>query len=254
MPFALDMMITSYKSIAMRCNNYIASGKLPIKITFKIKILVLGRFLALCYNKHMRKAIDLIILLVVLVVGAFAVLNAQAIGDWYHSLRYDPPKQIEQIADGAAMSDEGRKLFYRFSPQVLSASDLKAQCGDHTLGCAEGQYIYILDYSAKDSREYNQSLVTAVHEMLHIAYSRLSGVEKQSIDSMLAAQLKSPLLKDVADKLTDYSGEDYYNEAHSYVGTEAASLNKGLEECYQQYFDDRYQVIDAFKASPIGST
>lgn len=199
----------------------------------------------------MRKVIDLVVLLIVVVAGVFAVINAQNIGDWAHSLRYDPPTEIVQIADGADMSETGRKLFYRFEPQLLSGNDLKSQCGDHALGCAEGRYIYILDYPNTGSREYYQSIVTAGHEMLHIAYSRLSDAQKQDIHSMLDDQLKSPNLQDVDKKLKSYPASDYYNEAHSFVGTEVLNLNSDLEQYYQTYFNDRKPIIDAFKSSPI---
>lgn len=197
----------------------------------------------------MRKKIDLLILVTVIALGAVAVFNAQNIGDWYHSMTYDPPEEIVEIADGAAMSDEGRKLFYRFSPKVFSATDISSLCGEGTLGCAEGQSIYISAYA--NDREYNQSVVTAAHEMLHVAYSRLSDEEKHNVDNMLETQLKNPLLKDVVKKLTDYPEADYFNEAHSYVGTEVASLNSELEDYYDTYFADRSKVVDAYKASPI---
>lgn len=187
--------------------------------------------------------------MIVIALGTIAVFNAQNIGDWYHSMTYDPPEEIVEIADGAAMSDKGRMLFYRFSPRVFSANDISSLCGQETLGCAEGQSIYILTYS--NDREYNQSVVTAAHEMLHVAYSRLSEEEKQNVDDMLEIQLNSPLLKNVVKKLADYPEADYFNEAHSYVGTEVANLNSELEDYYDTYFADRSKVVDAYKASPI---
>ena len=70
---------------------------------------------------------------------------------------------------------------------------------------------------------------------------------------MLDDQLKSPNLQDVADKLKSYPASDYHNEAHSFVGTDVLNLNSDLDRYHEQYFDDRSKVIEAFKASPIGS-
>lgn len=81
-----------------------------------------------------RRLVDIILLLIVLVGGYFAVRNATAIGDWWHFLNYDPPEDIVEIAEDAGMNERGKRLFYRFSPTFVEQSRLDAECGDHALG------------------------------------------------------------------------------------------------------------------------
>lgn len=120
----------------------------------------------------MRRKVDLLILLLVLLVGGLAALNAQQLGDWWHARSYDPPEEIVVLADGAGMSDEGRKLFYRFEPSLLDQTALDEKCSAEKFGCTSGRFIYIL--RPTNEAEYSRAVVTAAHEMLHVAYSRLN--------------------------------------------------------------------------------
>lgn len=195
----------------------------------------------------MRKKIDLLLLLLVLVGGFFAVRNAQAIGDWWHATRYTPPPEIQQLAEDAGMNDTGRKLFYRFSPELVSQAELDRHCDKGRLGCAEGQDIYILE-STTDA-EYNRNVVTAAHEMLHVAYSRLSQEQRGALDPQLEAALKAYGLNNIASKLQDYPSDAYINEAHSFIGSETRDPGNRLEQHYKQYFADRSKTVGAFEAS-----
>lgn len=196
----------------------------------------------------MRKTVDYIILIAILLVGFFTIKNAHAIGDWSHSLTYDPPAEISKLADSASMSNKGKLLFYRFSPSLLSQTDLDTICGQEKLGCTEKHSIYILNYS--DERELDQSTVTAAHEMLHVAYSRLNSSQKSKINKLLDAELEKSTGADIKDKLSGYPAADYYDEAHSFVGTEIATISPELNEHYKKYFDDRDKLIEAYNNSP----
>ncbi|HSX29561.1 MAG TPA: hypothetical protein VLE73_03300 [Candidatus Saccharimonadales bacterium] len=196
----------------------------------------------------MRKKIDLIILLLVLVAGVFAIKNAQAIGDWWHSVQYHPPADVAKLADDAGMSPEGKKLFYRFSPQLVDAATLGQKCGNEKLGCTEGQSIYMLQF--KDDGEYNRTIVTAAHEMLHVAYSRLNPKEVAELDTQLKTELDGYGASVVADQLKGYSSDDYYNEAHSFIGSQLSDISPQLEQHYKRYFDDRHKTATAYRESP----
>jgi hypothetical protein len=200
------------------------------------------------YTLNMRKKVDLFILLLVIIVGFFTIKNVHELGDWAHGLTYDAPNEISTLADNATMNDKARKMFYRFSPTLIDQNKLDSTCGANKLGCAEKQSIYILDYTNKE--ELNQSTVTAAHEMLHIAYSRLSKNEKNNINQQLDEELKRDEANNINQKLDGYPEQDYYDEAHSFVGTELASISSELEEYYKQYFNDRSAIIDAFNKSP----
>lgn len=194
-----------------------------------------------------RTIIDLLVLLFVLVLGYIAVQNATAIGDWWFFRSYEPSEEVEQIATDAGMSEEGRKLFYRLDPQFVGRGEINQECGSDALGCTVGRNIYILnDFTP---RQYNRSVVTAAHEMLHVSWSRLDENALESLKTALDEQIEL-VSDDLYDKFDDFAGEDYYNEAHSYIGTEQPILISELETHYDVYFDDRQKTLDALRFSP----
>lgn len=200
-----------------------------------------------------RSKIDVLLLLLVGVAGFFVVKHAIAVGDWLHSLYYHPGPQIVRLADAAGMNDEGKKLFYRFSPQLVNASVLKRECGSDKLGCTAGRHIYILN--SDDPAQYNRNIVTAAHEMLHVAYSRLDRTDKQSVDSAIDNLLASDggrVVTGITEQLNTYDKADYYNEAHSYIGSELSDAGPALNTYYERYFDDRAKTTQAFLNSPEG--
>lgn len=197
----------------------------------------------------MRRKIDLLILLFVLVVGGIGLTRAQQIGDWWHAQTYDPPTEIVQLADAAGMSDEGKKLFYRFEPSLVDQATLDEKCSAEKLGCTEGRFIYILK-GATDQEEYNRAVVTAAHEMLHVAYSRLSESKKSEIKSLIDDEIATSAADGIARSLADYPAADYDDEAHSFVGSELAGIGSELEQYYRTYFSDRSKTTAAYAASP----
>lgn len=194
-----------------------------------------------------RRLVDLIILFITLVIGYFAVKNATAIGDWLFFTRYTPSAEVEQIATDAGMSEYGRKLFYRMDPQFVDRRTINEECGTDALGCTVGRNIYILN--DRTPSQYNRSIVTAAHEMLHIGYSRLTEDQLVTVNGELDKQIEL-IEGDLLKKFNTFSGESYHNEAHSYIGTEEPRLIDSLEVHYKQYFDDRNKVLQALQASP----
>lgn len=196
-----------------------------------------------------RRKIDLGVLFLVIVVGIFAITNAQSIGDWWHFRNYEPSSEVRNLAQDAGMSEKGSKLFWRFSPQFVSKQEIARHCGDK-LGCAVGRNIYIL--RGQTEAEYNRGVVTASHEMLHIAYNRLSDDEKKRINGCLEEQLASHSAGEITEKLKGYEPTDRINEAHSFYGSEIPELNRCLETYYEKYFDDRAKSVRAYQNSPEG--
>lgn len=196
-----------------------------------------------------RRQIDLLILALVLVGGVFAAKNAQSIGDFWHERTYKPSSEIVQLAEAAGMSDEGKRLFYRFSPSLDDKDEILNQCGPK-LGCAVGRHIYILRGSNDATRQ--SEVVTAAHEMLHIAYSRLTDDERTEVNDLLETELNNGRHPNTEKEIQFYKsrGLDYLNETHSYVGSEEGNLSNDLENHYAQYFSDRQKVLDAYKDSP----
>lgn len=210
-------------------------------------------------HKHMRlqlnrrNKLDVLALLLVSIGGFLAVRHAVAIGDWLHGLVYRPPAAVVQLADAAGMNARGKELFYRFSPQLVSGSVLRQKCGSEKLGCTVGTHIYILD--SHDPAQYNRDIVTAAHEMLHVAYSRLTLAGKQAVDADIKQELgsnDSRVALNIKASLESYPAADYYNEAHSYIGSELGDAGPALNQYYGRYFTDRAKTTQAFLNSPEG--
>jgi hypothetical protein len=199
-------------------------------------------------SKQMRRKIDLLVLLAVLVTGFFAIRNAQAIGDWAHGFMYSPPAEIKQLATDAGMNDLGTKLFYRFSPQIVDRQTLDHVCAGEEIGCTVGRNIYIL--RSVDAAEANRSTVTAAHEMLHVSYSRMSQQEIDALKAPLDVELAKPEASKIDEALKSYPTTDYYNEAHSYIGSELSGISPTLESHYGKYFSDRTKTVSAYEHSP----
>jgi hypothetical protein len=118
-----------------------------------------------------RRKVDLVILLLVLIFGALGLVHAKQVGDWWHARIYHPDAEIVQLAEDAGMNDKGKQLFYRFEPTLVDQDTLNDKCSVEKLGCTEGRHIYILRPTTDAERQ--RTIVTAAHEMLHVAYSPL---------------------------------------------------------------------------------
>ncbi len=197
---------------------------------------------------QVRIKIDFIILLLVFVVGFFVIKNVHTVGDYFWSFTHKPSTEMINIANGAGMNDTGKRLFLRLSPSLADQDSIKQLCGDKKLGCTVGRNIYILKNT--NETEFNTTIVTAAHEMLHVAYSRLSSTEKDRLASLIDAELQRTDANKIKDKLSGYPAEDYYNEAHSYIGSELSNISPDLEQYYAKYFYNRSKSTQAYNNSP----
>jgi hypothetical protein len=186
----------------------------------------------------------------VLLLGLFvwwAALHRVAISDWMFFWHYQPTPQTIRIADQAGLSPAGRRLLYRTDPQFVSQTTVVAHCDIERLGCLDehGQ-VFILDAPGQS----DQATVTAAHEMLHLAYRRLSAAQKAELAPLIDQAIDlntSPVLQ---DELRDQTNpEDRRDEAHSLLGTEYSRLPPALEEYYTTYFTDRSKVVAAETAT-----
>lgn len=186
---------------------------------------------------------------IIFVAGGYvAADNRQAILDWWFLRSYQPPAHIAKLADEAAMSEEGRRLFYVSDPTLDKKEQFNFDCPfkEHTivLGCYDGRYIYILDVTEKELEGVEE--VTAAHEMLHAAYKRLDGAEKERINSLLDAQIAKVKNQRVLGIIAEYEKDenaDIQNELHSILPTELSNLSTDLEDYYSRYFKDRSVVV-----------
>jgi DNA repair exonuclease SbcCD ATPase subunit len=89
--------------------------------------------------------------------------------------------------------------------------------------------------------------VTAAHEMLHAAYDRLSDADRERLGEKLkraARRVQDPRLLKVLKEYETNQPNIFVNELHSHLGTELQDLgDPELEEHYEQYFENRQQVV-----------
>lgn len=195
----------------------------------------------------------LLALLVLLVGLGLLVWRFEDIREWWFLRSYQAPAEIVALADSAAMSDAGRRDFYVANPQI----DDKQSFGQHcpvselslVLGCYNRSRIYIL--RVERSQLGNVMSVTAAHEMLHSVYEDLSTSERRRLNQLLDAEFKNSTDQKLRDLMAEYERAEpgeRYNELHSILGTQVASLSPELEQHYARYFTNRAQVVVAFKA------
>jgi len=193
---------------------------------------------------------SLITLVMVVGLGYFTLNNQQQIQDWWFLRSYQAPAEISALADSAGLSDQGRDYFYVSSPEINDKQTFNDNCPfkERTivLGCYDGQKIYILDINEPTLE--GVETVTAAHEMLHAAYSRLSDDERTRVDELVNRQFKQTKNQRILDLIAEYDTSDQAlinNELHSILPTELEELIPELQAYYDDLFDDRLKVVTA---------
>ncbi len=185
----------------------------------------------------------------VFAASLFFILRQDDVVDWWLLRDYDPPAEIAELADDTTMTELGQRYFFVYRPQLLDRDTFRANCTvaekSIVLGCyVSRQGIFIYDVTDEQLSGIRQ--VTAAHEMLHVAYERLSTTERERIDQLNLEAFDN--LDDVRIRRTmeAYRQRDptiVANELHSILPTEVRELSDELEEYYAQYFDDRLEVV-----------
>ena len=196
----------------------------------------------------------LLLSLLFLVLCAGVLLYRQDIYDWWQLRSYVAPQEIASIAQSDAMTEKARRIFYVARPVIEDSSEFNQHCGNTAapksnektivLGCYDGRNIYV--FNVTDQRLQGVKEVTSAHEMLHAAYERLSGKERDRVNAMLNQQFKDMNDQRITDVLAEYKKSEpteLLNEMHSIFGTELDKLNPDLEAYYGQYFSDRSKVV-----------
>lgn len=180
-----------------------------------------------------------------------------ALYDWTRLRSYDPPTEIAQLATDTTMTDYARHMYYVNRPEIKDRAVFSKYCNAAAeqaavLGCYKGgqRGIYLLQVTNAELAGIKQ--VTAAHEMLHAAYERLNGGERQRVDTLLQDYYENILtdetIKQTVDAYRLTEPNELVNEMHSIFGTQVATLPSELSEYYKQYFSDRSKVISYYSA------
>jgi predicted nucleic acid-binding Zn-ribbon protein len=199
-------------------------------------------------NKH-TPIWRLVTSVLLLGLAAWIFLNRVYVVDQLTVWRFKPSADIESVAEQSSMSDRGKFLFYASIPAIESRDTFNTHCttaAEKTaiLGCYAARKIYI--YDVTDSRLTGVKEVTAVHEMLHAAYDRLSDVERTRVNGLIDQATQSGTNESIAKRLALYAKTEpgeRYNELHSILGSEIKDLPADLEKYYGQYFVNRLTVV-----------
>lgn len=201
----------------------------------------------------MKKLLSFLALILLISSGFWLYSNRQWIVDTYVISQYKASDAVAEIQNELNLTDLGQRYFLVGQPEVSDSKQFNKQCQKRheksvVLGCYIAPFnVYI--YNVTDQRLEGSKQVTAAHEMLHVAYDRLSDIEKKRIGSLLEADLPKIESEDksLAERLAIYDKTEpgeRLNELHSILGTEAKDLSAELEEYYAQYFQDRTIVTN----------
>jgi hypothetical protein len=188
------------------------------------------------------RTFDGIFLLLLVGFLGWAFMNRITLGDWVFFQTHTPSPRVTQLAAAAGLNETGRRLLYRTNPQfVTTLAEMKADCGNvENLGClSENGTAYILDAPGKQE----DVIVTAIHEMLHLAYRRLNESQKAGLQSSLDDAMSQSATRGLDAQLNGITDlVERRDEAHSILGTEYAELPDALEQYYEMYFQDRSKI------------
>ena len=162
-------------------------------------------------------------------------------------------EEVIGFAGQLTMTPDARALFASSSPRIDDKRRFARDCpipespGTFVLGCQGNGRIFLLRVDRPDLDQI--MTVTAAHEMLHAAYSRLGPAERRRIDRLTEEAFTAstdPRLRDLVTEYDTFEPGERSNELHSLLGTEVATLSRPLERYYRRYFRDRSRVVDAF--------
>ena len=181
---------------------------------------------------------------------AVAWLQQDALFDAWRLRGYSPPAEVSRLADVTTMTNNSRRLFYVYKPQLEDKSSFNSHCtgAEQTivLGCyIKHRGIYL--YSVPDPRLNGVVEVTAAHELLHAEYDRLSTGERQRIDKLTAeyaATIKDTRLNETIENYRKKDPNVVPNELHSILATEVKDLPDELEQHYSRYFTNRQKIVE----------
>lgn len=190
--------------------------------------------------------------MILLFTGGYVLFNRQYVADTAVSYSYQPSREMLTILNDIQLTEEGMFYAQVGRPVLSSQSEFNTKCEKKhaeslILGCYISPYnVYV--YNVDDQKLQSVRQVTTAHEVLHVAYDRLTQHERSEIDGLVseaakAAQRDNP---ELSERLAVYDQTEpgqRNNELHSIIGTEVAKITPELEEYYARYFKDRQKII-----------
>ena len=204
----------------------------------------------------LRNVISGIVATLIIIGMMCAVVYRQQLMDQIRVWQYQPTSDIIALADRTSLSERGTFYFYLAHPQLEQADTFNQECrraepASALLGCYKQASETIHIYNVTDPALKGVEEVTAAHEMLHVAYGRLSAGERKRLSPLLEATYEKVKTTELEDRMAYYERAQpgsRENELHSILGTEYAEISEELERYYSQYFIDRSAVVKWYDA------
>jgi hypothetical protein len=196
--------------------------------------------------KRLKRHLGTAMIIAVVIIG---IRFTQDLEDWSKLLRYQPSPAIAKLATATTMTDTARRLFYVNQPTIEAKKLALNLCKstEHTivLGCyVPSKGIFLQEVT--DPRLQGVMEVTAAHEMLHVAYQRMTFFEQTQIDKQLQlilGKLQNPRILKLVETYNQQDPRSVNNELHSILGTEMRNLGSELEDHYRKYFTNRESIV-----------
>ncbi len=195
-----------------------------------------------------RNIIKTIIWVIFLGSVAFAIINFQAIKDFYFSTTFSPSNEISEIDQKLDLTDKGHRIFFASSPTINTAEDFNQNCKSagediSTLGCYNGQRIYIYNIESDELDGIKES--TAAHELLHAIWQRLSTADKENLMPTLES-IYEKSSEEFKKSLKTYEESAKTEEIYVRSATQIKDLPENLEKHYAEYFNNQDKIVEFY--------
>lgn len=203
-----------------------------------------------------KRALRVFILVAVVIAIVVGLVNRQDIQDHFRASSFDPSLRTVEVMSALKLTATGERVFLASQPTVSDSQRFNKQCAEvdhsesgHVLGCFARDQIHLFDVT--DKRVSGIVEVTAAHELLHAAFSRLGDGERAALAERLKREYSTMSSKNHAlvERMSVYeqlSDMAFANELNSVLGTEVAELPDWLEDHYAKWFLDRSALVDTF--------
>lgn len=210
-------------------------------------------------KKVIRTVVVTVVVGAIVIAGAVAFQHRQQISDTITAQAFDASPQILALTENIELTPAGNRIFLASEPTLDSSQRFNEQCskvahadGGHVLGCYVASQIHLFDVT--DERLAGIVEATAVHELLHATFARLSLGERDALVELLDETYAEISTNDRAlvDRMSVYDGLSevaYANELHSVLATEVRELPQELELHYAEWLTDRALIVEYFDAS-----
>lgn len=189
--------------------------------------------------------------LYMLLVGFFAFPSQYYFSDWVAYQHLDKGSVASEYITKLDLTDRSKLIIAGADPVIEPKSNFNADCQPVgqmiELGCYMAGFpdrIYIMQ--VQDPTISRVMDVTAAHEFLHAAYTRLTPNKRAEINALLEQQLTKIEDPNLSKRLEGYAKSEpgqRDNELHSIFGTEYRGLIPELGAHYEEFFKDRQKIV-----------